>query len=316
MAYSILKLDFQSGLHVGDSLGGPSLDSSQMVIHGDTLFSAMYIELLKTGEEERLRHFFTSGELTISDALPFWKDRYYLPKPLLHVPPKSRVTSVRSKQLKALTFIAAADFSNYVSGLAGGTLEPDTWTVPTFGVLSAQTRVAIRGNDQPLPYSVGVWQFAPQCGLYIIVRYQEEESLALMIKALTWLGQSGIGGKTSSGLGRFRLMRVETPLYLLKLLEHDQAPYQMLLGVGLPSDDALEHTLAEGWYTLLRRGGFASSTSFQACPPRRKRTLYMLAAGSCLKMRFQGNMLDLSWEGAVHPVWRCSNTLFAGVDLS
>lgn len=315
MPYSLFKLNFQSGLHVGASGGGPSLDHGKMVIHGDTLFSALYLEMLKTGEQDQLWTCFAKGGLTLSDALPFHQDSYYLPKPLLYIPSlRHKGDSVQSKALKDLQFIAAADLPDYVQGLAEGTLQLNRWNTPVFGVMSVQTRVAIRGNDQPLPYSVAVWSFAPDCGLYIIVRYEEEVHLALLKKALTRLGLSGIGGKTSSGLGRFQLIETQIPNDVLALLDNEQASYQMLLGPGLPADEELDPVLDGGWYTLVRRGGFAS-TPFMTGSPRRKRTLYMLASGSCLRRRFQGHMRNIAWDGAEHPVWRCSSTLFVGVNL-
>jgi CRISPR-associated protein Csm4 len=103
------------------------------------------------------------------------------------------------------------------------------------------------------------------------------------------------------------------PTELLKLLKDEEAPYQMLLGTALPPDSELDEVLEDGWYSLVRRGGFIRSATY-APGQLKKRTIYMLAPGSCLRRRFKGGMFDLSDNGA-HPVWRCGNSLFVGVNL-
>ncbi len=124
---------------------------------------------------------------------------------------------------------------------------------------------------------------------------------------------SGIGGKQSSGLGKFDVQQSHVPAELMELIEDDQAEYQMLIGTALPVDVELDKVLCNGWYTLIRRGGFIRSQNY-APGQLKKRTMYMLAPGSCLQSRFTGGMSDLSDNGA-HPVWRCGSTIFVGVKM-
>ena len=70
MAYSLYRLKFTTGLHMGLDSGGPSLDDGRMAIHSDTLFSALCCELSNDTEIARLYDYFASGVLTVSDALP------------------------------------------------------------------------------------------------------------------------------------------------------------------------------------------------------------------------------------------------------
>jgi CRISPR-associated protein Csm4 len=133
------------------------------------------------------------------------------------------------------------------------------------------------------------------------------------LEILTELSLSGVGGKQSAGLGKFKVEEIPVPKELAELLENEKAPWQILLGTALPKDEELEEALFGGWYALIRRGGFVRSDHY-GDRQLKKRTIYMLAPGSCLKKRFTGGFFDLKGHGA-HPVWRLGKTLFAGVNL-
>lgn len=313
MAYSLFRLEFTTGLHIGADAGGPSLGDGRMTIHSDTLFAALCCEGVGSGSLGRLYEAFAGGALTITDALPFSGEEYFLPKPVLYTGNIRREGSPGMKKaLKSVEYIPLSRFDAYLGGLAGGEIDPESIRAD-FGVLTTVTRVAVAGQPQPLPYNVAYWRFAPGCGLYVVVRAADEASLSLFETALAGLGLSGIGGKRSSGLGKFRVRKSLLPPRLAALLADAGAPYQMLLGTGLPGGDGLDSALAGGWYATVRRGGFVLSATY-AARPRKKRTLYMLAPGSCLRARFDGGMFDLA-DGGAHPVWRCGKTLFAGVRL-
>jgi len=164
-----------------------------------------------------------------------------------------------------------------------------------------------------MPYNVAYWRFNENSGLYIVVRYENEAALSFLEDTLSALGLSGIGGKQSVGLGKFSLQKYDLPSKLISLLEDTKADYQMLLGTALPWDHELDTALDGGWYGVVRRGGFVRSETYSKTPLK-KRTVYMLTPGSCLKSRFEGGIFDLS-DGGTHPVWRCGKTLFAGVRL-
>lgn len=331
MEHSLYRLNFTTALHIGKNHGGPSLDDGQMTIHADTLFSALCCEAVKSGRLEQLAAYFAEGVLTISDALPYFKEELYLPKPVLILGDQKREGDSRlKKQLKSLNYIPLSAFNDYLKGLRQPGLDSNQDLEnlkQEFGHLSIQTKVALKGQNPPRPYHVAVWHFVADCGLdvlvrpeknqasglYVLVRSEQKEALDTFEKLLRNLGLSGIGGKQSAGLGKFRVQQTEVPAPLMELLMDQQAEYQMLLGTALPEDAELETLLGEGWYTIVRRGGFVRSENY-APLQLKKRSVYMLAPGSCLRRRFNGQMLDLADQGA-HPVWRCARTLFAGVKL-
>jgi len=337
MDYLLYRLEFSTALHIGRDGGGASLDDGQMGIHADTLLAALCCEAARNGSITELVDYFADGILTISDALPFAGPELFLPKPVLFTGNKKREGEAGLKKLlKALEYIPLSAFNEYLQGLrrGGSDLEKLRYTFERilkeirqtgpcgvaleklryiFGQLTTVTRVAVKGDSPPLPYHVTAWKFASGCGLYVIVRYEREEALDIFTSLLNRLGLSGIGGKQSSGWGKFEARSCPAPKELKQLLDDRQAAYQMLLGTALPEDDELEQVLGNGWYTLVRRGGFVRSSTY-ATGQLKKRSLYMLGPGSCLAQRFRGGMYDLSAHGA-HPVWRCGKSLFAGVNL-
>ncbi len=309
----LYRLRFSTALHIGKGSGGASLDDGQMNIHADTLFSALCCECAPGNNLTELVNYFNEGIMTISDALPFAGEEIFLPKPVLFIGHKKREGDAGlKKRLKAIEYIPLSLFNEYLQGLqkAMPNLENLQYT---FGQLTTISRVAIKGNSPPLPYHVAAWNFAPGCGLYLILRYEGINARERFTNLLARLGISGIGGKQSSGWGKFEINTSPVPAELLKLLEDDQARYQMLLGTALPEDEELERILENGWHTLVRRGGFIRSAAY-APGQMKKRSLYMLGPGSCLAERFPGGMYDLSDHGA-HPVWRCGKSLFVGVNV-
>ncbi len=310
MAYTLYRLEFLTGLHIGREDGGESLDDCRMTIHSDTIFSALCCECSNTEEIQLLHRYFSNDDLTISGAFPYTGDEYFLPKPVLFLDTRREGKPGQRKELKSIEFIPCSLFDRYLRELSEGEMHPENFK-HDFGIQDVSTRVALRKTPQP--YNVAYWRFAPGAGLYIIVRYKDQSALTFFESILVSLGCSGIGGKQSSGLGKFNVTRKPVPPGLEKLLEDEKAGFQMLLGTALPEDDELDHLLSDGWYSVVRRGGFVRSASYSD-KPLKKRTLYMLAPGSCLKKRFHGGIFDVS-EGGTHPVWRCGKTLFAGVRI-
>lgn len=313
MEHSLYRLNFTTALHIGKDAAASSLDDCQMSIHADTIFSALCCEAAHTGGVAGLAGLFAGGALAISDALPYAGDELFLPRPILFVNNKKRESDAGLKKaLKSVEYIPLSLFQEYLQGLHRPQLDVEKLKY-RFGRIVIGTRVALKGNDQPLPYHVAAWKFAAGCGLYLVVRAAYAEAQQTFETLLARLGLSGIGGKQSSGWGKFDVQLSDVPQELMQLIEDSRAPYQMLLGTALPADNKLDDILAGGWYALIRRGGFICSENY-APGQLKKRTMYMLAPGSCLRQRFQGGMYDLSGGGA-HPVWRCGNTLFAGVNL-
>lgn len=314
MSYSLFKLYFKTAVHIGSANGGSSLDDGEMIIRSDTLFGALCCEAAKNNAIDKLYGYFNGEILNTSDTLPFSADELYLPKPILYVERENKEDGDSSikKELKAIEYIPLSLFEKYIEGLKGGRLNLEDYA-SDFGQMSVYTRVNKKDGTEPLPYHIGSWRFKPDSGLYIILKSKNEEAKALFCELLTNIGLSGIGGKKTSGLGKFNIEEAKIPSKLLVLLKDTKARHQMLLGTALPKDEELDYIVDNGWYKILRRGGFISSSTYSD-RHLKKKTIYMLSAGSVLSKRFAGSIMDLSHKGN-HPVWRCANTLFAGVNI-
>lgn len=74
------KLKFQSSFHIdaGTAVDGPS----ETFIHSDTLFSALVSSARKFYGDEIAQKFLEPTAIVISSAFPFYKDDFFLPKPL------------------------------------------------------------------------------------------------------------------------------------------------------------------------------------------------------------------------------------------
>ena len=79
-----------------------------------------------------------------------------------------------------------------------------------------------RTREETLPYRVGTFYYGEGCGLYIIAAYQSENEKCLMEKLLTALSYTGIGGKKSGGLGKYRYNEGQIPEQLLECLQKNR----------------------------------------------------------------------------------------------
>lgn len=316
MEYSIYKLDFQTGVHFGTGM----LNESAYTFQADQLFSALYIEALKLDLAQELYQAVKDGTLLFSDAFPYKDDQFMVPKPMIYVEPKQKGASEQKKAYKKLKFLPVEDLAAFLDGTMDITTEDP---MKNFGSFQQQTMAGVRGNDETAPFRVGTFYYSkpdenqregepkPDCGLYIIVAHADQEKKYLAEELLESLSYAGIGGKKSSGLGRYELVNVKKiPSALTECLGR-KSDKNILLSTALPTDEEMEHALEDASYLLQKRSGFVASANY-ADEWRKKRDLYVFGSGSCFKNRFQGDVFDVS-DGGKHPVYRYAKPLFMGV---
>ena len=179
------------------------------------------------------------------------------------------------------------------------------------GKYAMKTSVGIRGNEEPEPYRVGAYYFREGNGLYIIAGLQTDECKRLFEQLLESLSYSGLGGKRSSGLGRFEWLERNVPDVLERRLQN-KGKRLMLLSTAMPKEEELMHVLEDATYSLLRRGGFVNSEKYSD-QQMRKRERYVFAAGSCFQNIFSGSVITEK-NGGTHPVYRYQKALFLEVE--
>ena len=311
MKYYLLKLNFGTAVHFGTG----RLDTAEMTFCADRLFSALCIEALKKGGEEYLNDICKAaknGEFLLSDGLPYIGDTYYIPKPVIHIErSREESSSVMKKAFKKLNYIPADKINLFISGDIDAQAENKKFS--GIGKAGKRYLVSVRnGEEDSLPYRVGDYRFGENCGLYVILGCENDDLYYDISELIESLGFSGIGGKISSGLGKFSVSPKKVPDVILRSLEGDFDKY-ITLSVCMAKNEELENVLKNAGYVILKRSGFISSYTY-ADTFRKKNELYCFAAGSCFERRFEGDVFDLS-EGGSHPVWRYAKPLLMGVNF-
>ncbi len=311
MEYTIYKFKFITGVHFGNG----DLEDAEIVLHADTIFSALCQEAVKDNEQTlaRLVTYAQEGRLCISDAFPYIDKMYYLPKPALRIQTeKDSGDSKEKKKFKKLKYIPVSQLSQYLQG---------KFSIDTMNNFSSdlgksyiKTSVSIRGEEESTPYRVGAYYFNENAGLYIILGYENEDVKRMVEDLLLGLSYEGLGGKRSSGLGRYELF----PHYgafpeELQARINQPSEYQMTLSVSLPKEQELDKAIQNAQYKMIKRSGFVASSKY-ADEFRRKKDLYVFDSGSCFINAYEGDVYDVS-EGGTHPVYRYAKPLFLGVEV-
>lgn len=332
MRFAIFSLAFDGPVHFGEASQGGGLEQAGMGYPADTLFSALCTELSAEGalaDLARLREGVTFGRLLLSDLLP-WRVvgdemAYYLPRPILQLarraqqPLAYRETCVQAtarKRAKKLKYLRASRLADFLRAMqADGRWEEET---PEFGAQALTERVNCRGAAS-LPYFVGTFSFCADAGLYLLAGMEREEDQDWLEALLRWLGCLGIGGKRSSGCGKFHLAEDalsldEVGLYaddaaLCRMLRNVSAPWQMTLSPLLPTREEIQE-VRQGSYALRHVGGFVT----EAAHAEKKRGVYLVEAGSCFRARPAGQVAVLGTSGG-HEVLRYGKGLYVGVTV-
>ncbi len=311
MNYSLFKLTFTAGVHFGTG----TLDSTETVFRSDSLFSALFVEALKSGDEtaDRFKNLVENGRLSFSDALPYKGINYFLPKPCIYIDRKTDSTqnsSILKKQSKKLKYISVDNYLDFFTGELD--VQAQLGLTEDLGVVNVKTSAVIDREEGAVPYQVGVYRFQPDCGLYIIVGYEDDHDFRLIEELLNGLSYSGLGGRRSAGLGGFTMTKEDIPNSFNNLLSGDK-DISVLLSTAYPKDEELDRCLIDAEYMVIKRGGFIGSYN-ENLNNIRKRDVYMFAAGSCFKNRFSGRIMNVSRDDT-HPVYRAAIPMWIGVDI-
>ena len=304
MKYVMYKLTFPNGIHIGNG----KLSSSDITVHSDTLFSAMCIETLNIGGEKMLSDFVNmakNNKLVISDALPYILDTIYIPKPMCRIRGEEQ-DAVLKKELKKLEYLPIDKLPEYTQGKINP--EEINKEFSKLGSRGLYQKVLLKYDENNELYSVGIYKFNQNCGLYAIVGCEDEfvENMAETI--MQSLQYSGVGGKRSAGYGRFKYEKCEVPF--LNMLKCDSDRY-MTISTCMAADDELESVLDGAAYKLIKRSGFVQSQTYSDTPMK-KRDFYMFSKGATFQKRFFGDIFDVSIKGN-HPVYKYAKPMLIGV---
>lgn len=308
MLHRIYKLSFDTPVRFGPESGGSDMNSVRMTAHADTLFSALFLSMMQCEKQNGFLNAAQTGKLRFSDLLPYSGERLFVPRPvgIYGKPVKTEDPSVR-KLLKRIEYIPVKALLNYLQG----EINVDDFQV-TFGHSFERTRAFKRDEDQTLPYTVAGFEFLPECGLYTVVSAEDDDAMSFFDEAINLLSYCGIGGKISSGWGKFTYTVTEPENEFAAMLNACAAPVQMLISTALPDENEAKNVINENTrYILCRRGGFMNGVS---APVTKKRSVYVMTPGSTFDTRFNGQLMEVG-NGAPHPVWRYAMGMFLGVTV-
>ena len=305
MNFKICKMHFSTGLHIGKGL----LTDGEPVFYADTLFSALCHEALKMASLARLLQYCGEGRLKLSDGMPFIQDVLYLPKPLFRVETDEEGNSKVKKLFKKLKYIPVGKFEEYIQGNLDVQKEKEKYD--GLGKFQMTQKVSVAREEEPEPYFVGSYHFQKDTGLYVIVAYDTEEVFEFLMELMRALEYSGIGGKRTSGYGKFQLECSDLPLELEERINIEKYSLKMLVSLALPKEDELKKACSDANFQVIKRSGFVASDTY-AEHLQRKKDFYAFAGGSCFHDTFDGDIYDVSLGGS-HPVYKYAVPVFVGV---
>lgn len=317
MKFWVYKFAFFTEVHIGNGL----LTDSGYTMYADTFFSALCTEALKIYGEKGIHHLkemAMEDKLLLSDGFPYIKDKLYFPKPLNSIGLKQccevkQDTSAQRKAWKKLKYLPLTIWTERDSKL---NMEVELKKLKELGKSTLHIRASIQGLDETEPYGVGGFRFAKDNGMYFIVG-MEKEMEDTFDNILNSLQYTGLGGKVTTGMGKFQWNKEEMENDVRKRLcfgaksieEHNL----MTLSVSLPKKE-YENVLEDSDYAVLKRSGFVFSQDY-TCKQKeilgytKKKNLYVIQAGSCMSHGYCGNVIDVS-GGGKHEVLRYAKPLF------
>lgn len=331
MIYYVFTLKFLAPVHFGDTANGGNLDKMALSCSADTLFAALCNEAAACDSSllQKLIQKTSEKQIKFSSLFPYYRtkdddeDLYmYLPKPLLQMDVKQqsgksfnemKQLATKLKKQKKTSYIRASQLEEWLQNAKKGVAVD--YAVPEFAAPFVSGKVNLREAD-PLPYYVGSYLFAENTGLYFICGVEDEDDIEWLSDLLVQLGVSGIGGKRSSGYGKFELaddyMEIESEDLdvIFDMLFEEDSNIQMCLAPVCPLASEID-VVKNGAYKLIKRGGFISSPDM--AENIKRDSVYMLAEGSCFGKRLQGQLLEQSIDGLGHKLYRDGVGMFVGL---
>lgn len=301
LTVKVVKLNFTAPVHFGSK----RLVDSNITFCSDTLFSAIFQEGIQLGiNVENIKN-----SIVLSDAFPFQDDNFYLPKPLVRI--KAEIQDDKAyKAFKKLKYLPFQMYNDYLQGLFTSQQARELTENFLMGNSEVITKVSLQQQEKDAsrdsePYSVGIFKFNNNCGLYFFVE-TEDDILQDILKILDSLQYSGLGGKRFSGYGRFTYSCEEYAEFS-QLLQQKGNIY-ILLSTAMAEIKELPDSMKEARYLLKKRTGFVQSTNFSDNLVKKK-DFYSFASGSTFKTPFEGKIFEVGENGR-HPVYRYAKAMW------
>lgn len=312
MSLWCVRLSFPDRVHFGSL--GVGLESVEGIFHSDSLYSALcHAWSARFGADAlaalivRFQH---DPPFLVSSAFPFLSETFFLPKPMLPPPGFEQVETrlEYGKDVKKTEYLTREHFAAWVQGQAFSfsELQEASLLLQRVSFRELIPRVALgRDNNRSEIFHVGVLRFANNAGLYFLVRFADETLLAPFRAALSLLGEMGLGGERTYGLGRFTA-QIEQADTAWDFVENGAGTCIVTLAPFCPPESDLDQLDETSSYGLVERKGWIHSpATYQQL---KRKTAVMFTVGSVFPRPLRGQILDVTpaaWDAqASHPVYR------------
>ena len=304
MNYYIYKLKFVTPVRFGVTKGNITNDNSSDFT-SDQIFASIFNEYVNLYSIDKAKKLL--NDFYISDLFPFMEDKLYLPKPIMIFDSLVENKNKDRKIGKKIKYIQINEFNEYINDLKkGNDLLKYKLTKPFFKEVY-QTKYNF--SKEQTPYTVSGIQFYKNCGLYFIVSFNDEikEEFDNIIRSLSF---SGIGGKKSSGYGKFEIDEIIKPSLDIINSLNSNCKYKMLLSSVIPTDEeVMMLKTSNSFYSVISRSGFSVVNGNMV----KKKTTPMLKSGSCMDFDIKGQIKEVNKEN-VRSIYRYAKALKWGIE--
>lgn len=341
--FTLFKLHFTSPLHLAK--GKSEYDSSEDILHSDTLKSALAVCALQLGIINEVESFLNTFK--ISSAFPFFKEELFFPKPNFLNPETQLFTFENDekqkvkqrKKVKKIKWIGKEYFEKLLQGKPDIFVVDDNRNETFFSpkikkddkiyISETQERVQIsrvlgEGEDTQ-PYYVDRLYFDKDAGLFFLLETKDKDIIKKIENCLKLLGDNGLGTDKNVGNGQFSFSKENLDLPMI-----DNANYQINLSLYCPDNEELKEIKSKKEnlsYTLLKRGGWLASPENPDHISLRKKSIFMFGEGSIFPKNnkdLEGKMVDLKPENEKlkemkvsinHKIYRDGRSIFLGMKI-
>lgn len=341
--FTLFKLHFTSPLHLAK--GKSEYDSSEDILHSDTLKSALAVCALQLYEDKNVKEFLESFK--ISSAFPFYKDELFFPKPNFLNPETQLFTfendeKQKVKQRKKVKKIKWIGKEYFIKLLKGVPLKFDDKKYQNETFLSekltkedkiytseTQERVQIPRvlgeSEDTQPYYVDRLYFDKNAGLFFLLETKDKDIITKIENCLKLLGDNGLGTDKNVGNGQFSFSKENLDLPMI-----DDANYQINLSLYCPDNEELQIIKDKRKnlsYNLIKRGGWLASPENPDHISLRKKSIFMFGEGSIFPKNnkdLEGKIVDLKPENEKlkemkvsinHEIYRDGKSIFLGMKI-
>jgi CRISPR-associated protein Csm4 len=327
----LVELQFDHAVHFGSSIAGFGIEDVDETCHSDTLFSGIINQLAAIEHlisDFSLKNFLQEFN---SPTPPFRISSfgvvkgvdYFLPKPLIEPDFFACDSSVNKykKDFKKLKWVHLEDFHKWQKkSLSSDDIkgyfvsydnEPPPKSPPFSKIHTKVQHIQDRETDATQIYHTGQLFYGERVYPFFFFDFNSKSlSWEWFVEALRLIGISGLGGRRSTGYGKFCL-RYEPiliggdesawPKKVCESNQHTKAItlwsnvlnhqsegqylFSLLAPKALSENDCFVYNL------IIRKGWFFSNSSF--CQMKRK-TVYMFSEGSIFYRNVEGGLINIS----------------------